>query len=326
MEDLGDLVALSVPAGSRVLAVAPTPALLRSLVARECRIWAMVADDSPALAARESCEGVVVGDLDRLDMAEALTGVAVDAVVLQGTLAHVLSPAELLRRVTKVLVPEGHVVVSVPNAGDAARRLRFWQGTGNDEEVGPGRMLLRAFGRARATQLLAENGLSVLDTLVVRRPDAGALDSVPPAVAAFLESDDDAGVDHYVLIASPAAGPKVTTPSVAEALQSELHRAQQEVADRDASLADIEQELQALQLDLAVKDDFAVELRGQVQTVEMTVARLQAELDEATRALADARQQLDDQAAELDDLRRRAEGGLVGRVLGWAGRRAASRR
>lgn len=326
MDDLGDLVALSVPAGSRVLAVAPEPALLERLVARNCRTWAVVADDSPALSARTLCEGVVVGDLDHLDVAEALPGLEVDVVVLMGTLAHVMVPAELLRRVGKVLVPEGRVVASVPNASHAGRRLRFWQGTGHDEEVGPGRTLLRAFAGDRIGQLLTENGLSVLDTLRVRRPFTGDTTPLPAAVSAFLESGEDADVDHYVLIASPAAGPHVAVPSVAEELQSRLHRAEQAVAERDAALGEMAEELKALQLDLAIKDDFAVELRGQVQTVEMTAAGLQAELGEARAEAARAQQELGRQTEELDDLRRRVGRGPVGSVREWIDRRLAGRR
>ena len=324
MSDLGDLVALSVPAGSRVLAVAPEPALLHGLAGRDCRIWAVVGDDSPALPARSLCEDVVVTDLDHLDLADALPALEVDAVVLMGTLAHVTVPAELLRRVAKVLGPEGQLVASVPNASHAGRRLRFWHGTAQDEEVGPGRALLRAFARERADQLLNENGLSVVDTLRVRRPFAGDA-SLPAAVAAFLGSGEDADVDHYVLIASPAAGPERSVPSVAEELQNRLHRAELAVAERDAALADLEQELQALQLDLAIKDDFAVELRGQVQTVEMRAAHLEGELGEARAGAERARQELDRQVAELDDLRRRGERGPLGSLLAWVDQRLTRR-
>ncbi len=326
MDDLREAIGLAVPSGSRVLAVAPEPSLLQLLFDRDCRIWSLVADDSPALRLREFCEGVVVGDLESIDVAEAFPGLDLDTVVLAGVLAHVLFPAELLRRVTKILTGDGQVVASFPNATYAARRLRFWQGVGEEEEVGPGRSLVRAFNRHRVELLLSENGLSAIEWLRVRRPPVDARDlTLPSAVLEFLSADDDADVDHWVVVASPAAGPRVAPASLAEDLQRRLHQAEVEAAERRSELADFEQELEALELDLAIKDDFALELRGKLQTAERHVTRLESELFEARTELERAQQQILTRQRELDDLRLLTRRGLPALLLDRIMRRAGAR-
>lgn len=310
MDDVRDLVALSVPAGSRVLAVAPAPELLARLADRDCRTWSVVADDSPALAVRAASEAVAVADLDALDAAAAFPGLEVDAVVLAGVLAAVPYPAELLRRLAKVLAAEGSVVASVPNATHAPRRLRFWQGDGQDEEVAPGRPLLRAFTAERIEQLLGDTGLRVVDRLPMRGPAsavdgdrAGAAATLPRAVIDFLAGGEDADVDHWVVVASPAAGPAVAHPSLAEELRRRAHEAEDAAAAARADVATMEGELAALQLDLAMKDDFALDLRARLQVAEGAAAQAGADLDEARTQLADALDELRDRRRELDDLR-----------------------
>lgn len=323
VDELHDLIAMSVPGGSRVLAVAPDPALLERLAERNCRTWTLVAHDSPALRLRGLCQGVTVGDLDSLDLGEAFPDLDVDAVVLMGVLGHVAFPAELLRRATKVLTDEGQVVASVPNATYAVRRVRFWEGAGEEEEAGPGRLLLRAFNRRRIEQLLSENGLSSVETLRVRLPTRHVLGrTLPPAVLDFLAADEDADVDHWVVIASPAAGPLVAPASVAEELQRRLHRAEDEVAGRQADLVTLEQELGALQLDLAIKDDFALQLRGQLHTLERRLAGSDASLAEARVVLDRTREQLSEREHELDDIRHLARRSLPSMVLDRILRRA----
>lgn len=326
MDDLRQTIGLAVPSSSRVLAVAPDPSLLRVLSDRDCRIWSLVADDSPALRLREFCEGIVVGDLHSVDVAEAFSGLDVDTVVLAGVLAHVLFPGELLRQLTKILTADGQVVASFPNATYAARRLRFWQGVGEEEEVGPGRSLVRAFNRRRVEQLLSENGLSAVEWLRIRRPPIDALGlTLPSAVLEFLSADDDADVDHWVVVASPAAGPRVAPASLAEELQRRLHQADDEAAERRSELADFEHELEALQLDLAIKDDFALELRGKLQTAERNIARLESELVEARTELDRAQQRILTRDRELDGLRPLARRGLPALLLDRITRRAGAR-
>ncbi len=326
MEELRDLVALSVPAGSRVLAVAPDPPLLESLAARNCRTWSVVPDDSPAMAVRALCEGVMVGELDQLDLVDAFPGLDFDTVVLMGALAHVMLPGSLLRKITKVLVADGRVVASVPNATHHSRRLRFWQGVGQDEEVGPGRRLLRAFNGEGIDALMNENGLGVVEKLRVRRApaDPPPHPSLPPAVLAFLESDDEADVDHYVVIASPAAGPSVA-PALAEELQRRLHRAEEEVFARQTDLATLEHELATLHLDLVIKDDFALELQGRLRTAEAKVAATELDRDQIRAALDSAKHQLREQAREMDGLRRATQSGVLSllydRIRPGSGRR-----
>lgn len=326
MDELRDLVALSVPTGSRVLAIAPDAPLVESLVERDCQTWSVVTHDNHTLPLQALSEGVLVGDLDQVDLAEAFGSPDFDVVVLMGTLAHILFPAELLRRLMKVLAADGLVVASVPNATHALRRLRFWRGAGNDEEVSPGRPLLRAFNAQGVQQLLSESGLSTVQKLLVRRPptEPTLQRAWPSAVLEFLAADEDADVDHYVLVASCETSAQAPPPSLGEELQRRLHHSQDELAVRNVQLADLEQEMEALQLDLAVKDDYALELRRQIQNADARAATMEAELIDARVSLQSARNQLTKQASEIEELRSRVTRGLASLLLDRIGQRFAA--
>jgi hypothetical protein len=278
------------------------------------------------LRLRGLCEGVLLGDLDSVDLAEAFPGVILDAVVLRDVLAYVLHPAELLRRVTKVLTADCRLVASFPNATYAARRIRFWQGVGHEEEVGPGRSLVRAFTLERVEQLLSENGLSAVERLPMRRPAGDGPDlTLPAAVRDFLSADEDADIDHWLVVASPAAGPRVAPASLTEELQRRVHRAQDEAAVLRNDLADLEQELATLQLDLAIKDDFALELRGKLQTAERNATRVESDLQQTRAELNQANEQLLAAERELDDLRPLAGKPLSALLLDRIMKRSAGR-
>ena len=62
---------LLTPAGSRVLDVGTADGhpVAEALVARGCRVWGVELDEQAAESAREFCQKLVVGDVEKLDLA-----------------------------------------------------------------------------------------------------------------------------------------------------------------------------------------------------------------------------------------------------------------
>jgi hypothetical protein len=174
--------------------------------------------------------------------------------------------------------------------------------------------LVRAFNGDRIDQLLSDNGLFLVERLRVRRPPVGPTPDPPlwpTAVLAFLAADEDADTDHYVVVASPAAGARGSPVSLAAELQHRLHRSEDELAELQADLATLEHAMECLQLDIGLKDDFALELRGRVKSAEAGLARVEGELAQARAALERTRDEVLERERELDELRGRHGTGLL---------------
>ena len=93
---------LLVTPGSTVLDVgAADGSVARPLAARGCRVWAIELDAAAAAKARSSCERVIVGDVEQLDLDAALEGQRFDFVLLLDVLEHLRDPLALLERCTR---------------------------------------------------------------------------------------------------------------------------------------------------------------------------------------------------------------------------------
>lgn len=81
--------------------------------ARGSEVWGIELDPTAAAVAREHLDRVEVGDVDQC--VEALPSSTFDCVVFNDVLEHLVHPDRTLRRVARILAPQGVVVASIPN-------------------------------------------------------------------------------------------------------------------------------------------------------------------------------------------------------------------
>lgn len=87
-----------------------------------------------------------------------------DVVMSSDVLEHVAAPAQLLKLMTRALVPGGILIVSVPNVAHWSVRLNLLRGRFDYEPVGiMDATHLRWFTKKTLTALLEMNGLSIID-------------------------------------------------------------------------------------------------------------------------------------------------------------------
>lgn len=179
--------------------------LARALRLRGCRVTGIEYDPVAAEAARPDLEHLVIGDLETMDLAEALGDRRFDAVVLGDVLEHLRDPAAVLRQVPGVLRPGGSVVVSIPNVAHASVRLSLLNGDFTYRSTGLlDETHLRFFTRESVMQLLEQAGLVAVD---VRRTVLGPFDGeiplspedVPPDVLDRVMQDPEAITYQFVL-------------------------------------------------------------------------------------------------------------------------------
>lgn len=155
--------------GRRVLDVGAADGFLAErLAAAGWRVTALEGDPELAARARGRSEAVIVADLDR--EVPAVPG-PYDAIVYGDVLEHLSDPLGVLLRLNRSLVPEGVVVVSVPNVAHLWVRLSLL--VGRFDYVSRGildRSHLRFFTRRTLLDLVAAAGLEVAELDVTPAP------------------------------------------------------------------------------------------------------------------------------------------------------------
>ncbi len=159
------------------------------LVQRGCRVVGIELDPEAATEARAYCDRVIVGDLDVLDLAEALSvDDQFDVILFQDVLEHLRDPASALLQARGVLSDEGYAVISFPNVAHGSVRLSLMLGVFEYESLGIlDETHLRFFTRDSMKRLLADCGYAVEETRAISR----AVDPVLTArVAEHLGMED----------------------------------------------------------------------------------------------------------------------------------------
>lgn len=269
--------------------------LARALAGRGCHVWGVEINPEAAQRARPDLKGLVVGDLEVLDLT-ALFDAPFDVVVLGDVLEHLRDPLKVMRQVKHLLVPGGSVVASIPNVAHAAVRLSLLTGRFT---YGPTGLLdethLRFFDRSAVEQLVRDSGLIVVD---MRRTVLGPFDSeiqirhedLPFGAVEMVMQDEDAITYQFVFEA------------LVDDADGRVRRRASEVEElrRQAKAADAARE--QLTADIAASRREAQEAR-----IEAATANHQLLAAEAALTAADERyRRLEDRLAEVET-RRRAE-------------------
>ena len=103
---------------------------------RGCTVTGIELDTEAAAEAAKVCDRVIVGDLDTMDLGEALAGEKYDVGLFGDVVEHLKDPRHLLVGMREALAPGGYVVVSVPNVAHASVRLSLLKGQFDYEDTG----------------------------------------------------------------------------------------------------------------------------------------------------------------------------------------------
>jgi 2-polyprenyl-3-methyl-5-hydroxy-6-metoxy-1,4-benzoquinol methylase len=254
--------------------------LARTLVGKGCTVSGFEADPAAAEEARPALEQLVVGDVERTDLAEAFGAGHFDVVVFGDVLEHLRDPLTVLRGAKTLLAPGGTVVASIPNIAHGSVRLALLHGRFDYQPLG---LLdfshLRFFTRASIETLFRDAGLVPLD---VRRTTAGLFET-----PLGLVEDDFAPEMVEAVLAQPDA---LTYQFVLKAV----------IDDADAAIGQLQLREQAqrerisvLERDLAGERVLHREARARADDAEKRLADVEARLEGAVDDLAETRSQLE---------------------------------
>jgi 2-polyprenyl-3-methyl-5-hydroxy-6-metoxy-1,4-benzoquinol methylase len=306
------LVAGMVGRGKRVLDVGCwTGDLGRVLISRGCEVSGLEIDAEAAEKARADLETVVVADLETEPVSKHFPAGTFDAVVFADVLEHLSDPVGVLRDAATLLVPDGTIVVSIPNVTHGSVRLALLQGRWRYTSTG---LLdathIRFFNRAGVLEMFAEAGLvvnelsgSIADPLNVEVVvDA---DRLPPTVVEWVRHQRDALVYQFVVSARLAAegeGPASADLPLVPAVAEETVRARDKFTTRsEADLEARQQQLNyrdhilGLEAASATAQSRAARADRQLKGAQKRLGRKNARIRELTAQLSRLQQELDQQ-------------------------------
>ncbi len=178
--------------------------LARALVAQGCRVSGVEVEAAAAEEARPVLDRLIVGDLNTLDLRDALDGACFDVVVLGDVLEHLADPHRLLAQVKSVLAPGGAVVISIPNVAHGSVRLALLQGRWRYRSRGLlDETHLRFVTRASLHAMLGQAGLVAVDQRETLRDPLDCEVEVdpsdlPPGALDWVRRQHDAWVYQFV--------------------------------------------------------------------------------------------------------------------------------
>src|SRR5262245_7663973 len=160
-----------IPPASKVLEIGAAGGhMTRALVERGCRVWAIEAEPSLASGVQDVASRLIVGDIEAMDLEQAVGGERFDVILLGDVLEHLRHPDRVLNRLQPLLVSSGHLVVSLPNVAHGSVRLALLLGRFDYTPYG---LLddthLRFFTRSSLVSLFEKSGWSVADFIAVER-------------------------------------------------------------------------------------------------------------------------------------------------------------
>jgi SAM-dependent methyltransferase len=128
-----------------------------------CHVVGIECDGVAAHAAASICDQVVLADLNGSTWTEQLAE-RFDVVLMGDVLEHLLYPDEVLRRVRKLLLPGGVIVVSLPNVVHWSQRLKTLFGRFDYQSMGLlDRTHLRFFTLRSALALIENSGYRIVE-------------------------------------------------------------------------------------------------------------------------------------------------------------------
>jgi DNA repair exonuclease SbcCD ATPase subunit len=266
-------------------------------------------DRDAASLAEQTCERVIVGDVEALDLAQALDGATFDVVLLLDVLEHLHDPVLTLKAAAERLGPAGRMIVSVPNVTHAAVRLQLLSGRFQYTDTGLlDRTHLRFFDRPGFERMLADAGLTVVErmrtvagltgTEIPIDPDAFQAETVALAM-----SGEDAETYQFVYFVAP--GPRTERPpatSLSEALQRRANEAEHLRAEAEAYVEVLRARIAELERERADAGERESEARERIESLEAELRSRITELERVHDELRHAKLDVavkDEQLAEL---------------------------
>lgn len=269
-----------------------TRGLPEVLLGKARAVVALDPDKGRLSVARGYCQRILEGDPADVELPKRLATQRYGLVLVSDRLLTTDDPVAFLRALKTWLAPEGELLLVVPNAAHAGRRLALLAGDA-PREFEPGGQR-QHFTRARLREALAFAGLAAVAWRSYDQPvEAPGLapELFPPAVLEALGPQDDARAGFFIVRAAPRPADYLLRElfDEAEALKRAVRNelavaaARHDEMDKATRASQFEQERLGAELEEAKRR--VATLEDANARAEQNIRRLGKEADDAQREL-----------------------------------------
>jgi hypothetical protein len=252
---------------------------MSKLMRQQCHAEIIGVERNPQAAwqAQRHCHYVFTENLDEpasLDMLEGED--KFDTITLVDVLEHLQHPMALLERLKPLLLPEGRILLSVPNIAHASVRLELLNGHFSYEQAGIlDATHLKFFTVDTLQEMLVEAGYAVHeidytwhdlpDEVIANYLTSACVDVTPEALAAF--HTPEAMAYQFIFSISPASAP---APQRCAQVLKPLDDSWRTWRRTQGDLQEAEQHTQALQQELIRERQCVAHLVRELETIQAT--------------------------------------------------------
>ncbi|MET0049577.1 MAG: glycosyltransferase [Candidatus Thiodiazotropha sp.] len=293
-----------IPEGSRVLELGCATGYMADYLkrARHCTVVGVEMDRSMASKAKDVCDRVIIGDVQKDQWLKSLGDERFDIITCADILEHLRDPVSLLKKLPDLLNENGRLLASLPNGAHAALRLELLEGRFTYEDTGLlDRTHLHLFTYHSLRELFTRAGFRVeelsytfhdmADREIERRLHNLGLEASERGLAQF--HTPEAAAFQFIVSAVPDASVKVedfpaltdkpmeSSVEVYRNLLDQLHQAGETAAtrlkmveERDRILQDQQEHLKAFH---QIRDDLTAQRDDLGQRLEQAAQALEKE-------------------------------------------------
>jgi glycosyltransferase involved in cell wall biosynthesis/2-polyprenyl-3-methyl-5-hydroxy-6-metoxy-1,4-benzoquinol methylase len=153
-----------IPKGSRVLELGCATGYMSEYLRQQlgCYVIGVEYDRAMAQKAKQHCDQVIVGDVQKDHWLKSLADEKFDIITCADILEHLRDPISLLKKLPKYLKEDGCLLASLPNGAHAALRLELLEGRFTYEDTGLlDRTHLHLFNYHSLRELFVRGGFKV---------------------------------------------------------------------------------------------------------------------------------------------------------------------
>ncbi|MES9997835.1 MAG: glycosyltransferase [Candidatus Thiodiazotropha lotti] len=290
-----------IPKGSRVLELGCATGYMSEFLRRElgCYVVGVEYDRSMAQKAKQHCDQVIVGDVQKDNWLKSLGDEPFDIITCADILEHLRDPISLLKKLPKYLKESGRLLASLPNGAHAALRLELLEGRFSYEDTGLlDRTHLHLFNYHSLRELFVRSGFRVeelsytfhdmADSEIERRLENLGLSASDKALAMF--HTPEASAFQFIVTAHPDESvsiedfptltdkPMESSIEVYRNLYDQLHQTGETAATRLEMVNERDQLLQQQRDDMHGLIEVRDQLLNQQQELNKSLQEAQSKL------------------------------------------------
>jgi predicted glycoside hydrolase/deacetylase ChbG (UPF0249 family)/2-polyprenyl-3-methyl-5-hydroxy-6-metoxy-1,4-benzoquinol methylase len=226
-----------------------------------CTVVGVEIHPEASQAASNICERVIIGDLDYLNFDRELGDDRFDTVLAADVLEHLKDPLSVLQAVKRFLLPDGDVVISVPNVAHISIRLALLAGKFPYSERGLlDQTHLRFFTRESLEKLMEDADLVTghFERITIAPVEPSQFEVpydpaiVPPALLEQLSRDPEALTYQFVISGFPLSqSSPVLIRNCIKHLAHEVDTARKTISTLQGKVQSMWQETESLKTEIA---------------------------------------------------------------------------